>query len=93
MSTQHTPGPWECLPDEGNGYLRIRGTKGGNLFKIANVPASTPYNRKETEANARLIAAAPDMLRALQRITHPAADDDDVSFALEVIGRVTGGAQ
>lgn len=38
-----------------------------------------------------LIAAAPLMLKALQRITHPAADDDDLEFALEVIQQATGG--
>ena len=34
-----------------------------------------------------LINAAPDMLAALQRITHPMADDEDVENALEVIER------
>jgi hypothetical protein len=43
-------------------------------------------------ANARLIAAAPQMLRALQRLTHPAADDDDLAYALDVIRAATGGA-
>jgi hypothetical protein len=36
-----------------------------------------------------LIAAAPDMLKALQRITHPAADDTDLEFALQVIDQAT----
>lgn len=40
--------------------------------------------------NARLIAAAPQMLRALQRLTHPAADDDDLAYALDVIRVATG---
>jgi len=38
----------------------------------------------------RLIASAPIMLKALQRITHPAADDVDVEFALDVIASITG---
>jgi hypothetical protein len=41
-------------------------------------------------ANARLIAAAPAMLRALLRLVHPMADDDDLSHALDVIARATG---
>lgn len=37
-----------------------------------------------------LIAQAPAMLRALQRLTHPMADDEDLSHALDVIARATG---
>jgi hypothetical protein len=33
-----------------------------------------------------------EMLKALQRMTHPAADDDDLAYALEVIAKATGGA-
>jgi hypothetical protein len=37
--------------------------------------------------------AAPDMLKALYRITHPAADESDLEFALQVIEQATGGAR
>lgn len=45
---------------------------------------------RETEANGRLIAAAPDMLAALERLTHPMADDGDLTFARAVIARALG---
>ena len=45
----------------------------------------------ESEANARLIAAAPEMLEALQSLTHPRASDDDLQNALAVIAKVKGG--
>lgn len=45
----------------------------------------------ESSANAdRLIAAAPDLLDALQRLTHPMADDTDVEYALAAIAKATG---
>ncbi len=43
-----------------------------------------------SDSDARLIAAATQMLRALQRLTHPAADDDDLAYALDVIRVATG---
>jgi hypothetical protein len=59
MSTQgkHTPGPWEHDGDE------ITSTSGDYI-------ATTAYGVSESqaEANARLIAAAPDLLDALREI-------------------------
>jgi hypothetical protein len=50
-----------------------------------------PDNQAEAEANARLIAAAHEMLEALQSLTHPMASDEDLSHALAVIAKVKGG--
>jgi hypothetical protein len=49
-------------------------------------------NDREPErlANARLIAAAPDMLDALRRLTHPMASDEDLQHALSVIAKAEG---
>ena len=54
----------------------------GNTIAVA-------YDPKHTA----LIAAAPLMLKALERITHPMAGDDDLDFALEVIRQVREGTQ
>lgn len=78
MSTEpakHTPGPWEVLPIElDRDYIRIRGTQLGMRFKIANVihpqygatvgDIIRSTDAKESMANARLIAAAPELLAA-----------------------------
>ena len=37
-----------------------------------------------------MVDAAPDMLKALQRLTHPMADDEDLEFALETIQKAKG---
>jgi hypothetical protein len=74
MSAKHTPGPWTTLPEECHKpYVRIRGTRLGGRYKVANV--LTPIyegvherDAEETRANARLIAAAPDLLAALQAL-------------------------
>jgi len=42
--------------------------------------------------NARLIAAAPEMLLALRRLVHPMADDTDLDNARDVIARALGEA-
>jgi hypothetical protein len=42
------------------------------------------------EANACLIASAPDLLSALERLTHPMADDDDLDYAREIIAKAKG---
>jgi len=63
MSTndQHTPGPWEFLPPED-------GCCGAIITKTGWV---CDFDVSPSEANARLIAAAPDLLEALKE-----ADED-----------------
>ncbi len=68
MSAQHTPGPW--IAQDGYGAVTSRD---GTVAMVDNhfVPVaerSFPTQRDERTANARLIAAAPDMLEALENI-------------------------
>jgi hypothetical protein len=63
---KHTPGPWEIKDIENDAnYIRIRGKKLGFRYKIANVIAEFSNEIDESKANARLIAAAPDILEIL----------------------------
>ena len=41
--------------------------------------------------NAHLIASAPDLLSALERLVHPMADDDDLDYARAIIAKARGG--
>jgi hypothetical protein len=54
MNTQHTPGPWSVSP-----YNNIT-SKNGTIAKIEQMPGNDEAERK---ANARLVAAAPELLQ------------------------------
>jgi hypothetical protein len=73
----HTPGPWEVLralhPSDGGWDWGIGAQLGGEndpkLFCIAEVFDVVDRGKNApAEANARLIAAAPDMLALLQEL-------------------------
>lgn len=61
---KHTPGPWKA--DYAGGYGR-RGVFGPNGL-IITTWAETDEHINEAEANAHLIAAAPELLEALKAI-------------------------
>lgn len=69
MSNKHTPGPWYSSPN-GN-YVRATGIHGWNICMIEDQP---PY----TEANTKLIAAAPELLQALNALTNYVRDNFNV---------------
>jgi hypothetical protein len=67
--TQHTPGPWVY---KGGETTTIREADGSMIcqMKFLTGPHGLGGRRSndEVDANARLIAAAPDMLAELQRL-------------------------
>ncbi len=76
MSAQHTPGPWVVKSKiwlGGSSHV-----EGPGIFSIEDVATETvicdrrtpwPEQAKTMEANARLIAAAPDLLSELINMT------------------------
>ena len=85
MSARYTPGPWKVF--------RVKdGANKGKVIGIGDADAggiTDPFgglwrSGKELEANAELIAAAPDLLDALQRI---AADPSNVATIMDCWGR------
>jgi hypothetical protein len=95
MNTTHTPGPWTYKDD----------------FELVVVPKNDPQadaiceitgNPSEQFANARLIAAAPELLEALQNLVqfvewredfivedHEEGEENQYSKALTVIQKAT----
>jgi len=68
MTAQHTPGPWRI-----SGPPPLTGDPHEISIKAANIPVarisrSAKIAFGERAANARLIAAAPELLEALRRI-------------------------
>jgi hypothetical protein len=97
----HTPGPW-LVNFEQNKFDSRRSkvqvvdgssaslNNGGLPLVLANVNAM-PFNDESVPlANATLIASAPDLLFALERLAHPMADDEDLDYARGIIAKAKG---
>lgn len=64
MAAKYTPGPWRLLDDAGHpANIRIGSTRRPH---VAKVYAESLDRDPNCEANARLIASAPDLLEALK---------------------------
>jgi hypothetical protein len=114
---KHTPGPWKLEYDDGDnaGVFTLRmGTaiknrgmyKPNHLIEIYEGTWPEYVDFPETEANARLIAAAPELLEALEQgadltlrlltmVTHGKPSEEDakawLNFAGAVIRKAKGG--
>ena len=60
----HTPGPWSYNRDEGGEHGHVVST---GEYNICELPDAGDGASPDTEANARLIAAAPDLFEAAER--------------------------
>ena len=90
MKTKHTAGPWK---HEGDGYItgieNDPANKCVGLVDIASVYLRTVPGRHD--ANARLIAAAPDLLEALYLIANTGMDARQCMLtASAAIAKATG---
>ena len=77
---QHTNGPWLITTIDGADCLMVGGGDGSDV--VADIRTDRPED--EVEANARLIAAAPDLLAALMELGNIVLDNRDaVDDAIE----------
>lgn len=64
--TKHTPGPWEVTDNTADGYGQlVVGSMHGAVAICYTAEPGDPGMPSECEANARLIAAAPELLECL----------------------------
>lgn len=110
----HTPGPWELdtAKDRDGRYHIVNGQLPKGINAEFGYPVCDSSNRhhcitpQEDAANARLIAAAPEMLRVLQEISEWADNRADIdwndqpnnamqvqSLLGQIIAKATGGAK
>ena len=77
MNAQHTPGPWE-FEESVNGGFDITATRhdNGRPCVIAAREQWGSY-AKTSKANGRLIAAAPELLEALEGVLPYLEEDPD----------------
>ena len=86
----HTPGPWTSGYDDGQIFDIFVPDMTTNRVRYL-VGHFEGYQNKETNcANVNLIASAPDLLAALERLAHPMADDDDLDYARAIIAKAKG---
>ena len=78
MKYQHTPGPWRTAGEQG---VQIRSER-DQIAKVWTMRGN------EWKANARLIAAAPDLLEFVEYIRRT-GDSRLASMAIAVISKAT----
>jgi hypothetical protein len=91
-----TPGPWEA-----GDYDHLQGSfvkKAGDTVPLANLPGyNLPNFCKEQESNARLIAAAPELLETVKILRDRLAEslglkaNGEINLADRIIAKATGG--
>lgn len=95
---KHTPMEWRL--NENNNWktnpfsITVRG-RGVHSTTIANIPTRMTIPPQEQQANARLVAAAPDLLEALQTMPQGLMTTDEewarwIETARAAIDKATG---
>ena len=85
-TAKHTPGPWHVY--NSNGIIEIHTKNFGTVVKWQGFDG-IELTQKRNLANARLIAAAPDLLEFAEEVRRT-GDTRLASMALAVIAKATG---
>jgi len=85
----HTPGPWLAIPTTAI-------SRNPDSLRVDIVTTTGEWTPSFIAGDilpedARLIASAPDLLSAIERLVHPMADDEDLDYARAIIAKAKGG--
>jgi hypothetical protein len=89
----HTPGPWQYRSNSHDTLFIVEGD--GLLVTSMSWHSSIRERyplRMESQANARLIAAAPELLEALKRVAFKTGNPEISAIAQAAIAKATGAA-
>lgn len=90
MSSKHTPGPWSYKQGERPNFFYVESLSGDVVY------VSGALQPAHVESNARLIAAAPELLEALQTMVeeckYTVMEASALDHAVEAIAKATGEA-
>ena len=89
--SKHTPGPWHLAEVE-NGSIKHMVPVGPDGYSLCTVvhDGDTPFGAIYMDADARLIAAAPELLEALQMLLEFPNTGPATSAARAAIAKATG---
>lgn len=95
--SRNTPGPWYAKR-EGYSTVYVKARILGRLIQEVAACGPTDAGQDQQDANARLIAAAPELLEALKAFVADWSDDtgmsgpsyESVRFAREAIAKAEG---
>lgn len=88
---KHTPGPWKVWSGHEVFVSAVfRDEENGAEIPDYENQICELYRSQQTQANARLIAAAPELLEMLQKVVHNIGDGDKRREALDLIKRING---
>ncbi len=97
--SEHTPGPWAVVEETfgydttgtGQATTKIRAEDGSLICQVAAGMNRHNPGKRDKEANARLIAAAPELLEALVLAAERCHNSDNVKeprFTTSTSGRL-----
>lgn len=83
MKTQHTPSPWTISEHE---HANVIFSDNGVICDVFHANedddmTASVESREESDANARLIAAAPELLSALERLSQKTRRANDIQHS------------
>ena len=99
METKHTPGQWE-ISSEASNLFKVcakedKRNSDNKRLVIASIPWESPWEsdvrrtKEQAEANAKLIAAAPELLEALIKVSEYLPKSDLKNLVNNAINKAT----